>query len=88
MPSSNYKPFYVGFWLKHRILHLLVTAVMEYPRLQYKEFLKLLKVTPDSPDEVIVTLRMLGRSITEEDVQNDDVVSCCTPVFLLSAHIY
>ncbi|KAL4067750.1 hypothetical protein V8B97DRAFT_1915370 [Scleroderma yunnanense] len=75
MPSSVYKPFYVGFWLKHRILHLLVTAVMNQPRIKYHEFVTSLQVTPDSPDDVSITLQMLGRSITEDDLQDDDVKS-------------
>lgn len=84
MPSLDYRPFYIGFWLKHRVLHLLVTAVMKHPRLQYKEFVRSLKVTSDSSDDVAVTLRMLGRSITDEDLQDDDVVSPNPPsVFFL-----
>ncbi|KAF9246401.1 hypothetical protein BU15DRAFT_70495 [Melanogaster broomeanus] len=56
MPSSNYKPFYIGFWLKHRILHLLVTH-------------------PESPEDIAISLRMIERSITEEDLQSDDIKS-------------
>lgn len=75
MPSSDYKPFYIGFWIKHRILHLLVTSVMEKPKLEYEEFVESLKVTSYSPEVVSVTLQMLGRSLTEEDLCDDDVVS-------------
>ncbi|KAF9227783.1 S-adenosyl-L-methionine-dependent methyltransferase [Gyrodon lividus] len=75
MPSFRYKPFYTGLWLKHRILHLLVSSAMSQPRLKYQDFVKSLKVTPESPEEISIALRMIGRSITEEDLQSDDVKS-------------
>ncbi|KIJ10522.1 cytosine-5--methyltransferase [Paxillus involutus ATCC 200175] len=73
MPSSHYKPFYTGFWLKHRILHLLVSSAMSQPRLTYQDFVKSLKITPESPEDIRIAQRMIGRSITEGDLQSDDV---------------
>ncbi|KAH7889609.1 S-adenosyl-L-methionine-dependent methyltransferase [Phlebopus sp. FC_14] len=43
--------------------------------ISYEDFVKYLKVTPTSSEEVSMAVKMLGRSINEEDLQADDVKS-------------
>lgn len=74
LPSPLYSPFYTHFWLKHRVLHLVVSSAISRPRLRYDDFICSLDVSPTSDDDVAVSLKILGRSITEDDVQSDDVV--------------
>lgn len=81
IPSPLYNPFYTSFWLKHRVLHLVVSSALSRPRLSYDDFIRSLDVSPTSDDDVAVSLKILGRSITEDDVQSDDVV--CLFLFLL-----
>jgi DNA (cytosine-5)-methyltransferase 1 len=75
MPSSTYSPFFSGFWLQHRILHLVVTAAMANTRITFDEFIASLKVTPETSDAIAVAIKVLGRELTENDVESDDVVS-------------
>ncbi|KAG9318606.1 hypothetical protein JVU11DRAFT_699 [Chiua virens] len=75
IPSLLYKPFYTSFWLQHRILHLVVSSAISNPRLSYDVFIHSLHVTPASDDDVAISLKILGRSITEHDVKSDDVTS-------------
>jgi DNA (cytosine-5)-methyltransferase 1 len=86
MPSATYSPFFTGFWLQHRILHLVVTAAMTNSRITFDAFIASLQVTPESSDAIAIAMKVLGRELTEEDVQSDDVVSFmfvvsnCTPL--------
>ena len=75
MPSVTYSPFFTGFWLQHRVLHLVVTAAITNARITYDAFIKSLKVTPDSSDAVAIAVKMLGRELVEDDIKSDEVVS-------------
>ena len=74
VPSPLYKPFYTGFWLKHRVLHLVVSSAISRPRLSYDDFIRSLDVSPASDEDIAVSLEILGRSITKDDVESEDVV--------------
>lgn len=74
-PSAKYSPFFDGFWLKHRMLHLVVSAAQENPRITYDQFVKSLKISAESSDAVALSMKILGRELTKDDVENDDVVS-------------
>lgn len=74
-PSALYSPFFDGFWLQHRILHLVVSASQENPRITYEQFIQSLKVSTDSSDAVALSMKFLGRELTKDDVDSDDVVS-------------
>lgn len=74
VPSPLYKSFYIDFWLKHRVLHLVVSSSIFHPRISYDEFIDSLDVSPASDDDVAVSLKIIGRSITKDDVESDDVV--------------
>ncbi|KAF8559697.1 S-adenosyl-L-methionine-dependent methyltransferase [Imleria badia] len=75
VPSPLYKPFYITFWLSHRVLHLVVSSAISTPRLSYDDFIRSLDVSLASDDDVAVSLKILGRSITQEDVESEDVKS-------------
>lgn len=75
MPSVSYAPFHIGFWLQHRILHLIVSSAQADSRITYEKFLSSLKITPDSSDAVAISMKMLGRELDREDVESDVVVS-------------
>jgi hypothetical protein len=51
----------------------------------YSEFIESLKVTPESPDAVAMTVKILGRELTRDDIEADDVV--CQPDSLLPSRI-
>jgi DNA (cytosine-5)-methyltransferase 1 len=74
IPSPLYKPFHTSFWLKHRVLHLVVSSAISRPRLSYDDFIRSLDVSSASDDDVAVSQKILGRSITKDDVESDDVV--------------
>lgn len=74
-PSAIYSTFFTGFWLQHRILHLVVTAATANRRVTFDDFIDSLKVTPATSDAIAVAIKILGRELTEEDVESDDVVS-------------
>jgi DNA (cytosine-5)-methyltransferase 1 len=73
-PSDLYSPFFSPFWIQHRILHLIVSQSLENPRLTYETFISSLEVTPETPDSVAIAIKVIGRGLTESDVQSDDVV--------------
>ena len=73
-PSTIYSPFFSPFWIQHRILHLIVTQSWANPRLTYDTFIKSLEITPESPDSVAIAIKVIGRSLTESDVQSDNAV--------------
>jgi DNA (cytosine-5)-methyltransferase 1 len=75
MPSATYSPFFTGFWLQHRVLHLVVTAAMTNARITFDAFIASLKVTPETSDAIAIPIKILGRELTEDDVESDDVVS-------------
>ncbi|KAF8077759.1 C5-DNA-methyltransferase [Lyophyllum atratum] len=83
MPSDQYTPLFVPFWTQHRILHLIITAAIKTPRMSYDEFLQTLEGDKEAnddegsvdvaSDDVLASVRMLGRTLSELDVQSDDV---------------
>ena len=81
MPSSTYSPFFIDFWLQHRILHLAVTAAMANGRITYDAFVASLKVTPETSDAIAIAIKVLGRELTEDDVESDDVVRFALVLF-------
>jgi hypothetical protein len=48
---------------------------MTNSRITFDAFIASLKVTPESDDAVAIAMKVLGRELTEEDVQSDDIVS-------------
>ncbi|KAI0929230.1 hypothetical protein AcW1_006224 [Taiwanofungus camphoratus] len=72
-PSKSYFQFFVEFWIKHRMLHLVISASLADITIDHNHFVESLKVTPDSPDAVALAIKMIGRELTEQDLQSDDV---------------
>ncbi|KAG1798810.1 hypothetical protein EV424DRAFT_1440198 [Suillus variegatus] len=75
LPSEQYAPFFRGLWLRHRVVHPLVSMALASPRLTYEDFVSSLHITPDSPDEVSVALTIIGRELNENDLQSADIKS-------------
>lgn len=44
-------------------------------RITYDGFIRSLKITPRTSDAIAISIKILGRELTEEDVESDDVVS-------------
>ncbi|KAL6300510.1 S-adenosyl-L-methionine-dependent methyltransferase [Sparassis latifolia] len=78
VPSHNYLPFYVELWIKHRLVHLIVSASVDDVDTDYDEFVRFLKVTPDSPEEVTLAIDIIGRELTEADLLSDDAKAYVT----------
>lgn len=64
------------------MLHLVISASLADITIDHDHFVESLKVTPDSPDAVALAIKMIGRELTEQDLQSDDVV--CTISSVLS----
>ncbi|KAG6876747.1 hypothetical protein C0993_000724 [Termitomyces sp. T159_Od127] len=76
MPTEEYRPFFTSFWIKHRVLHLLLSSAIRDRRTSYQEFLESLSdVEGDNlfREEALASVQMLGRVLTEADIQSEDV---------------
>lgn len=82
-PSAIYAAFFADFWLQHRILHLVVTAAIANGRITFDAFIGSLKVTPETSDAIAISIKMLGRELTQDDVESDDVVSIMSLSYLM-----
>jgi DNA (cytosine-5)-methyltransferase 1 len=90
IPSKSYFRYFERFWIQHRILHLVASTGLSKsplynPRVTYSEFMESLNVTPESPDAVAMTVKILGRELTRDDIEADDVV--CKPDSFLPSQI-
>lgn len=74
MPAKAYFPFFVEFWIKHRVLHLVVTASINNRTVDRDLFVRSLKVTPESSNAVAAALKFISRELTENDLLADSVV--------------
>lgn len=68
-PSRLYHAFFINFWLKHRVLHLLVTSALANPTITLPKFLQSL-----AKDDKSVIFKALGRPLSEDDVLSGDTV--------------
>ncbi|TFY78084.1 hypothetical protein EWM64_g5932 [Hericium alpestre] len=73
-PMDLYIPFFAQFWLKHRLLHLIVSHAMENPRITMDQIVEVLNSSEESPGTVSAQ-DILERQLTEEDLNADDVKS-------------
>lgn len=69
-PSKLYHTFFINFWLKHRVLHLLVTSALENPIITLPKFLQSLA----TKDSMSVVSQALGRLLSEDDILSKDTV--------------
>jgi len=46
-----------------------------YGRITFDGFIASLEVTPDTSDAIAIAIKMLGRELSQHDVESDDVVS-------------
>ncbi|KAG6844921.1 hypothetical protein H0H87_002405 [Tephrocybe sp. NHM501043] len=84
IPSQQYKPFYAPFWIQHRVLHALVNLVLRNPQATFEEFTESFSdVNGDESarENAIASVHVLGRVITEADIQSDDVKAYATALF-------
>ncbi|KII89181.1 hypothetical protein PLICRDRAFT_160365 [Plicaturopsis crispa FD-325 SS-3] len=75
IPSEQYKPFFTEFWIRHRLLHLIVTSALNHPRITRAEFIQSLDVTEHSSDATAAAIAVLGRPLNEADLDSDEVNS-------------
>ncbi|KAG6862076.1 hypothetical protein C0995_007206 [Termitomyces sp. Mi166 len=81
MPSEEYRRFFISFWIKHRVMHLLLNTVIRDRQTSYDEFIALLSdIEGDgfAREEALASLQMLGRVLTEADIQSEDVKAYVT----------
>ena len=69
-PSKLYHTFFIDFWLKHRVLHFLVTSALENPIITLPKFLQSLA----TKDSMSVVSQALGRLLSEDDILSKDTV--------------
>lgn len=69
-PSKSYHGYFIDFWLKHRILHVLVTSVLANPTITLAEFLQL----PEVKGDVSVIPQILGRPLSKDDILSEETV--------------
>ncbi|PCH37900.1 hypothetical protein WOLCODRAFT_161139, partial [Wolfiporia cocos MD-104 SS10] len=55
------------------MLHLVTTASLNNPRIDYERFIASLRVTDRSTEATAIVLRMLRRELTQEDLESSDV---------------
>ena len=69
-PSKLYHTCFIDFWLKHRVLHLLVTSALANPSVTLSKFLRSREIKGDAS----VISKALGRPLSEDDVLSQDMV--------------
>jgi len=69
-PSRLYHAYFIDFWLKHRVLHLLVTSALANPTITLPKFLQSLA----TKDDMSVIFKALGRPLSKDDVLSEDTV--------------
>ncbi|KAF8965236.1 S-adenosyl-L-methionine-dependent methyltransferase [Flammula alnicola] len=74
-PSNLYRPFFSPFWIRHRLLHLLVTSALDNPRITHTKFLDDLPSLDQADDSVATAEVILGRGLRKEDIQSEDVTT-------------
>ena len=66
-PSTSYFRLYARYWLKHRLVHLIVSACLDDPEITYEAFVNCLKKEDSARS-------MLGRSLREGDLTENGTV--------------
>jgi DNA (cytosine-5)-methyltransferase 1 len=69
-PSELYHIYFVGFWLKHRVLHLLVTSALANPNITLAGFFQ----SPVVKEDASSILQVLGRLLSRDDILSEDIV--------------
>ncbi|CAA7271617.1 unnamed protein product [Cyclocybe aegerita] len=79
IPSKSYNPLFWDFWLKHRLLHLLVVAALEDHKLTCETFIQNLRECDRNEESVVSTQEILGRELSKDDVNEETqayIISC------------
>jgi DNA (cytosine-5)-methyltransferase 1 len=79
-PAKLYRRYFYDFWLKHRILHLLVTSALANPSITLAQFFQLPVVKGDTS----VISDVLGRHLSRDDILSEDTVR----LYILILHMY
>ena len=83
VPSRQYLPYFARMFVVHLFSHLLLQSAREDPSNTLDDFKLSLKITSNSSDTLASAVKVLGRGLTVEDLNNPDVVSSI--VFLSGA---
>src|SRR5258708_35104625 len=76
-PSKLYHPYFIGYWAKHRVLHLLVTSAMANSSITLAKFFR----SPQVKADATTISQMLGRPLVRDDMLSENIVSL--PLFRL-----
>jgi DNA (cytosine-5)-methyltransferase 1 len=69
-PSKLYKSYFSGFWLKHQVLHLLVTSALADPTITLAKFLQ----SPEVKGDASAISQVLKRTLSKDDILSEDMV--------------
>ena len=76
-PSKLYHLYFIGYWMKHRALHLLVTSAMANSSITLAKFFR----SPQVKADATIISRMLGRPLVRDDMVSENTVGL--PLFQL-----
>ncbi|KAJ3515085.1 hypothetical protein NLJ89_g1982 [Agrocybe chaxingu] len=79
IPSKSYNPLFWDFWLKHRLLHLLIVAALEDHKLTCEAFIQNLRECDRNEESVVSTQEILGRELSQDDMNEETqayIISC------------
>src|ERR1700733_1478417 len=69
-PSKLYHPYFIGFWVRHRVLHLLVTSSLANSSITLAKFFK----SPQVKADASIISQMLGRPLVLDDMLSENMV--------------
>ncbi|PPR01483.1 hypothetical protein CVT26_015106 [Gymnopilus dilepis] len=79
-PSQLYTSYFSPFWIRHRLLHLLIMAAVNNKHTTYEQFSQNLPDLDETEGSIVTAQTILGRQLRGEDLTSDD-----TMAYLLSA---
>jgi DNA (cytosine-5)-methyltransferase 1 len=79
-PAKLYQPYFVDFWLKHRVLHLLVTSALANASITLAQFFQ----SPEVKRDTSIISHVLGRPLSKDDILAEDTVR----LYILILHMF
>ncbi|KAF8503256.1 S-adenosyl-L-methionine-dependent methyltransferase [Russula emetica] len=77
-PSKSYRPYFSGYWLKHQVLHLLVTSALANSAITLAKFLE----SPDIKGDTSAISQILKRPLSKDDILSKDMKAYIQEVLL------
>lgn len=76
-PSALYRDYFTPFWTQVYVLHLAIAGALREARITYEEFLENLHRLSSRMSPVVSVKTILGHKLSQDDVEQDDVVCLC-----------